>query len=261
MKFNKCSRGDKNNVQISGRRLSHQVFKGSSEEARTTNLILSSRFIRTRYYEKPSETYDPFHSYSNEDFYLAGIGISSRKYFQDKYIFNYGVTEDVPLGKVYGLTGGYQVRNHTGRVYAGLRFSYGNYNHWGYMSCNFEYGTFFRASRTEQSVFTAGVNYFTDLFEIGNWKFRQFVKPQLTLGINRLANEAITINEANGIFGFTSSTLAGTKKIVVTLQTQSYAPWNVLGFHFGPYLIYSMGLVGNKSSGFSKSRVYSQFGL
>jgi hypothetical protein len=240
---------------------SQQIFKGRTEDARTTNLILSGRYLRLRYLEKPPDAYDPFHHYSNEDFYLAGIGISTRKYSQDHYIFNYGVTEDVPVGKVYGLTVGYQVRNNIGRLYSGLRFSYGNYNVWGYLSCNFEYGTFFRGSHTEQSAFTTGVNYFTDLFEIGSWKFRQFVKPQLTLGIDRFPYETITINNENGIRGFNSTTLSGTKKIVFTLQTQSYSPWNVLGFHFGPYLIYSLGMIGNESSGFKRSRVYSQFGF
>ena len=241
--------------------VAQQVVKGNSEEERVTHLILAARYLRILYFEKPSELYDTTHLYSNEDFYLFGAGISSRKYVQDKYIFNYGITEDVPAGKVYGLTGGYQVKNNIGRLYLGIRFSYGNYNELGYLSSNFEYGTFYRSFHSEQSVFTASLNYFTDLFEIGNWKFRQFVKPQLTLGINRLASEHITINNENGLRGFNSTTLVGKKKIVVTLQTQSYAPWNVLGFHFGPYLIYSGGLLGNEISGFRNSHVYSQFGF
>jgi hypothetical protein len=198
-----------------------QIFKGNTEDERTTNLVLTGRFLRIRYLEKPLEIYDSLHLYSNEDFYLAGIGISRRKYVQDKFIFRYGVIEDVPVGFVYGLTGGYQVRNDIGRLYAGARISFGNHTPWGYMSCNFEYGTFFRASRAEQGVFVAGLNYFTDLFEIGNWKFRQFIKPEFTLGINRFPYENITINNENGIRGFSTSVLTGTKKMVLTLQTQS----------------------------------------
>jgi len=159
------------------------------------------------------------------------------------------------------LTGGYQVRNNIGRLYAGVRVSFGNHIEQGYLSCNFEYGTFFRAFRAEQGVLTAGVNYFTDLFEIGNWKFRQLVKPQFTLGINRFPYENLTINNENGIRGFNTSALTGTKKIVFTLQTQSYAPWDVFGFRLGPYIIYSLGILGNDATGFKNSRLYSQFGL
>ena len=112
----------------------HQIFKGNTEDEFITNLILAVRYLRTRYSEKPSELIDPLHIYSNEDFYSASLGISTQKYVQDKYIFKYGVTEDVPVGKVYGLTGGYQVKNNAGRLYFGLRFSSGNYNTWGYLS-------------------------------------------------------------------------------------------------------------------------------
>lgn len=241
--------------------IAQQIFKNNPEEKRATNLIFTARYLRVRYFEKPSELSDPSHIYSNEDFYLAGIGISNRKYIQDKYVFNYGVIEDVPVGKVYGLTGGYQIKNNSVRPYLGLRFSYGNYNEWGYLSSNFEYGSFYRASHSEQGVFSAGLNYFTNLFEIGNFKFRQFVKPQVTIGINRSSYDSLTINDSYGLDGFNSSILSGTSRLLFTLQTQSYTPWNVIGFHFGPYLIYSIGMLGDAATGFKNSKVYSQIGL
>jgi len=238
-----------------------EIFKGNTEDEFITNLILVVRYLRTRYSEKPSELIDPLHIYSNEDFYSASLGISTQKFVQDKYIFKYGVTEDVPVGKVYGLTGGYQVKNNAGRVYFGMRFSSGNYNTWGYLSSSFEYGTFFKASVAEQGVIKAGVDYFTELFEIGRWKFRQFIKPQVTIGINRFSYDSLTINDGYGLDGFRSPELAGTNRLLLTLQTQSYAPWNLLGFRFGPYLICSFGMLGDEITGFKNSEVYSQIGL
>lgn len=238
-----------------------QIFGRTNEDERTTNLILSARFLRIRYLEHPEEIYDSLHIYSNEHFYLTGIGISTRKYVQDKYIFNFGFTEDVPVGRIYGLTGGYQVKNNIGRMYASARFSYGNYNAWGYLSTNLEFGSFFRNALMEQGVFTGSLNYFTPLIEIGRWKFRQFIKPQVTFGINRYYTDRLNINNENGIRGFSSSTLRGSQRIVFTLQTQSYAPWNVFGFRFGPYLICSLGMLGNASTGFRNSAVFSQLGI
>ena len=220
-----------------------QLFKGNTEDVRVINLILATRYLHIKYSEKPSEFYDPLHIYSSEDFYLATIGIATRKYVQDKYIFKYGVVEDVPVGSVYSLTGGYQVKNNSGRLYLGMRIYFGNYNEWGYMSTNFEYGTFFRASHSEQGVLTVGVNYFTGLFEIGKWRLRQFVKPQLTIGINRFSYDSLTINDGYGLDGFNSTALSGTNRFLLTLQTQSYAPWNIFGFRLGPYLTYSLGML------------------
>jgi hypothetical protein len=240
---------------------SQRIFGGSLEAARVTNLVLTARYLRVRFFETPPAIYDSAHAFINEDFYLAGIGISTRKYFQDSYVFNYGIIEDVPVGAVYALTGGYQVKNNTGRIYLGLRYSLGNYTNIGYLSCDLEYGNFYRNSHAEEGVFTAAVNYFTSLFEIGNWKFREFIKPQLTLGLNRFPSEKLTINNENGIRGFSSTDLFGTKKLILTFQSQSYAPWNVLGFRFGPYLVYSLGMLASEPSGFSKSQVFSQFGF
>jgi hypothetical protein len=238
-----------------------QIFKGNTEYYRTTNFISAVRFSRRRYLEKPNEMYDTLHKFSNEDFYLASIGISARRYVLDKYIFNFGLTEDVPIGKVYNLTAGYQEKNNIGRFYLGARVSLGYYYPWGYLTSDFEYGTFFHGSHAEQGILTAGVNYFTGLLEIGKWKLRQFVKAQINIGINRLPSDSITLNDGYGIDGFNSPTLAGPSRLLLRLQTQTYAPWNLIGFRFGPYLVFSLGMVGDETRGFKNSTMYSQIGL
>ena len=94
-----------------------QLNIGNSVEERLTNFITTTRYYHIRYLEKPLPQNDPLHYYSNETFFLTGIGLSNRKYVQDKYLFKYGITEDVPVGKVYALTGGYQTKNNINRLY------------------------------------------------------------------------------------------------------------------------------------------------
>jgi len=238
-----------------------QIFNGNTIYERTTNLITTARFLRVRYMGKPSALDNPIPQYSNENFYLTGIGISTRKYVQEKYVYKYGITEDVPVGKVYGLTGGYQVKDNVDRLFLGARISAGNYFPWGYLSYNFEYGTFFHASKAEQGIFTTDANYFTDLMEIGNWKIRQFVKPELTIGINRFTYDSLTINDGFGLDGFKSTKLSGTSRLLLSFQTQVYAPWNFIGFRFGPFLNFTLGVLGNADTGFKSKRLYSQIGL
>lgn len=238
-----------------------QLWKGNTEYIRTTNFISTIRFLRVHYLEKPIVLFDTQHRFTDENFYLASMGISTRRYVQDKYIFKFGITEDVPVGKVFSVTGGYQEKSQTGRVYMGARVSMGSYYPWGYLSSNFEYGTFIRASRLEEGVFTAGLNYFTGLMEIGKWKLRQFVKPQLTIGFNRFDSDSLTLNDGYGLDGFHSTALQGSSRMLLTLQTQAYAPWNFIGFRFGPFLSYSLGLLGDEVNGFKKSKVYSRIGI
>ena len=66
--------------------------------------MVAGRFLNVNYLESPSIEYDPTNFYSDEKFSLIGIGISSRKFVQDNYIFNNGIIEDVPIGKIFGIT-------------------------------------------------------------------------------------------------------------------------------------------------------------
>lgn len=238
-----------------------QMVKGNTENQRATNFISTFRFYRLRFSERPPDAIDTLHIFADQNFYVTSVGISTRKYVQDKFIFNYGITENVPIGRVYSITAGYQERNNAGRVYLGARAALGNYYTWGYLSANLEYGTFLRKSKAEQGVMSAGIIYFTGLLEIGKWKFRQFVKPQITIGLNRYAYDSLTVNEGVGIDGFRSNSVSGTHRVLFTLQSQSYAPWNFIGFRFGPYITYTLGMLGNAETGFKKQRVYSQFGF
>ncbi|MBP6758900.1 MAG: hypothetical protein KA133_06570 [Flavobacterium sp.] len=239
-----------------------RISKDSTENSRVTNLIVSGRFLNVNYLESPTIEYDPINFYASEHFFLSGIGISTRKYVEEKYIFKNGATEDVPIGKIYGITAGYQIKNEVGRFYLGSQVSFGNYFKWGFLSLNFELGTFFHKSVTDQTAFTFQANYFTNLITVGKWKVRQFVKPQLTIGINRqnAIGDQLTINEEYGIQGFKSA-IYGNQKMMLTFQTQTYSPWNVFGFRLNPFFNYTIAMIGDETTGLNQSKAYSKIGI
>ena len=259
--------------------ISFPIFKNKITRHSVNNLVYSTRILNVQFQESPTVDYDSINFYSGETFYLSGIGISSRQFVEDEYLYNYGVIENVPIGKIYGITGGYQIKNNQGRLYLGARASFGNYHSWGYLSTNFEYGTFFNASKTEQSAFSFQANYFTNLVELGKkWKMRQFIKPQIILGYNRLKSvgDNLALNEnvpfqgnygagfqgdnGAGINGFDSAVF-GTKKFVLSLQTQLYSPWNIIGFRLNPFFNYTAAMLGNENIGLTKSRLFSSIGI
>jgi len=237
-----------------------QVFKGKSVTDRTTKLILSGRIYSIRYLEKPVEQPDIMEYYSNAQFFLSGLGISSRKYVKQSYIFRFGTTEDVPVGITYGVVVGYQLKNYD-RWYWGLNHSWGNFFKWGYFGTHFEYGTFINASYRTEGALKISLNYFSGLFSIGKWNFRQFAKPEFTIGFHRASYDRLSLNDGFGLNGFNSGELSGTSRLLFIIQTQSYAPWNVFGFRFGPFLNFSFGMLGEESSGFQHSRMYPQLGF
>ncbi|TPG37624.1 hypothetical protein [Flavobacterium pectinovorum] len=227
-----------------------------------TNLIVSARFMNVNYSEAPSEVYDPTHYYSDEKLILSGIGINTRKFIKDSYIFRNGQTEDVPIGRIYGITLGYQYKNTMWRPYVGAQFSFGNYYKWGFLSTNFEAGTFFHDSKTYQTAFLFESNYFTKLFTIGKWRLRQFVNPEIVIGANRenVISDQLNINEQNGLAGF-NSPVYGTNKMVLSLQTQTYSPHALWGFRMNPFFNYSIAVLGSPNNAMGRNKGYSKVTL
>lgn len=251
-----------------------RLFKGSSQRERTTNLIISARVLRVNFRETPGIQYDKINYFSNENFYLISTGIASRQYEEDSYIFRDGITEDVPVGVVYSITGGVQHKNNKDRMYLGAQVFYANYFKWGFLSTNFEVGSFFNGSKTQQTAYSFSLNYFSNLIDLGNnWKMRQFIKPQFIIGTNRLnyIGDRLSLNEnpdfnANyndpihdggvSIRGFESHAL-GTKKYILSLQTQFYSPWDFLGFRLNPFINLTSGMLSGGEFLTGEDKLYS----
>lgn len=243
---------------------SFQLNKGNSEFNRTTNFITSARYFNKNYSDTPFINADSLNIYNVEKLYLITLGITSRKFTQDKYIFDFNVVEDVSSGFVYSVTTGYQKKYDEYKFYAGGKMALGRFYKFGYLSTNLEFGTFLDLGKTNQTATSLQLIYFTNLQEYGKWKFRHFIKPQLIVGNNRLNSnyDRLTLNEGqNGIEGFNSTTLFGTKKLLMTIQSQGYSPWRFLGFRLNPYLSYTAGMLGQENSGFSDSKLYSQISM
>ncbi len=243
--------------------LSFNIFKGGQQKDRTTNLIFTARFLNVDYVERPEMSFDTVSFYSGEKFFLTELALSSRQYVKDKYIFNYGTIEDVPVGRIIAISAGTLRKNSFTYPYAGAKFSIGRYYDWGYISGNTEYGTYFDNKSTTRTAVTLQVNYFTNLMSYHNWNFRQFVKFRTVIGNNRERSKGdmININEENGIHGLNYAELYGNKKMMLTLQTQGYSPWNFGGFRINPFLSYSIAMLGSTTKELLGSKLYSQIGL
>jgi hypothetical protein len=242
---------------------SFQVFKGWDSDGRNTNLVTTFGYKQVNYNANPSLTYDPEQFFSSEKTYLATVGLNTRKFAEDKYLFNFGIIEDVPYGQVYSLTGGFQDKNERRRSYFGGRVAYGTYFPIGYAGINVEVGSFFDGNDSQETTLRIQGNYFTNLMSMGSWRIRQFVLPTFVMGTHRadIIKDRVTINEQNGISGFDNPLINGTRKFFTTFQTQTYVPGNWHGFHFSPFFNMNLGVLGNENDTFFNDKVYSIFSL
>jgi hypothetical protein len=236
---------------------SWQMFRTHLPGDRITSFILAGRLIFSHTPDRQPEAITN-NIFNINSYYFWSIGITSRRYLQDKYIFNYGKTEDVPEGRAFGITFGREYRQKS-RLYIGINASFGTYYNFGYLSTHLEYGTFKGNKSLQQGVLTGNLNYYTRLLSMGNWKIRQFVRPSFIFGINRLPSEILTHNF--GIKGFETVVSDATYMTSLALQTQSYAPWDLAGFRFGPYFFAHFGILGKQSTPFGNNRFYSLLGF
>lgn len=227
------------------------------------NFIAAARFRNISYYEKPSLDIDPKQYYSNENLYLTQFSLNSTGFIKERYIFRNGDIEDVGIGHSIFLTSGILWKNKATLPYLGIGFTSANYNKKGYHSINFEVGSFFENGNSKETILRGQGTYFTKLFTIGDWHFRQFLRSSFVIGFNGSIYQRnnINLNDSNGILGFNSSEVYGTRKLIFTSQTQVYAPFQLLGFRFSPFLSADAGFIGRNNTAFLKTEVYSKVSL
>lgn len=241
-----------------------RAFKIKEKRFKTdvyTNLITAISYNRKTFLRKPDESLDTSLFFTSENNIIGYVGISKQQFYQDKYIFNYDIIEDIPYGQNIALIFGYQDKNDISRLYSGITISHGKKYNFGYLSSFIEWGSFYNKSITEQTAFKVGFNYFSPLINLGKWRFRQFIKPTYIWGNNRDASfkDQLSLNNYYGIEGFNNRIL-GSQKWVFSLQTQSYVPGSWYGFRFSPYINVSMGSLAEEKALFA-SKVYSKFSI
>ena len=238
-----------------------KITSKSNPERYFTNMILALTYNQKVFGRLPEPTLDPSNYFSNEKNWIGMIGVSRQKFYQDTFVFNYNITEDIPYGENIALIIGHQEKNSNSRMYTGLSVSYGKKCSFGYASGFAEWGSFYDAGFTEQTTFKLGFNYFSPLINLGNWRFRQFVKPTYVWGNNRDESfkDRLTLLDEDGLPGF-NNRLIGTQKWSMSFQTQSYIPGSWYGFRFSPYFNMTFGSLANEKALFS-SKVYSKFSI
>lgn len=238
-----------------------KITNPSWTETKYINLVAAVSFNRKAYLTSPDSNWDPTNFFASEKNSIGYIGISRQKYYQDNYIFNFNITEDVPYGEKVSFVFGHQQKNSSSRFYSGITLAQGKRYSFGYVSAFTEWGSFYNNGITEQTAFKVGASYISPLRHIGTWRVRHFVKPTYIWGNNRDESfkDQLRLNDYYGIEGFGSQAY-GTQKWVVSLQTQSYMPGNWNGFRFSPYINVTAGSLAARNA-FLDSKVYSKFTL
>lgn len=238
-------------------------LRNKEDIQKRVNLYMAIRYNQQDFIDKPSYEYDPLNYFEDKKLLLFSVGVNSYAYKKERYVFYDNRVEDIPTGKRIRFTYGKRWKNQEQMPYYSVAYTYANQFSFGYISSTMQWGSFAHNRKLQEGVFQFETLYFSPLHQIGAWKFRNFIYHDFVYGINRLDYEKdrITINGRDGIDGFSSYHLRGTKKTTLTLQTQTYSPYSLLGFRFNPFANISLALINSEKSNLLQNELYAKIGV
>lgn len=224
--------------------------------------VIALRYWRVRFPKHPPLTPEMVFNLRERDNVFASFSLTSRQFFQDRYIFSFGRTEDVPVGRMLAMIGGIELSPIGNRPYAGVQAGTSSYNSsTGYFSYGLEAGTYFTPSRLEESVMAGQFMYFTNLLPIWSWNTRHYLWARGVFGYNRYPDQVLELDDEEGIRGLYASAIEGRHKLVMNYEFNAFPPWRVLGFQMAGVLFIDLAWLGKSENPLTHKQLYQGYGI
>jgi len=226
---------------------------------RNSNLVTSVRVFSLNHTERPFNPFQ-YRIFENSTLLLFGAGVISRNYYTDRFVENFGITEDIPVGGSISLSTGPEKRELSNRWHIGLETIYSDwFDEYGYFSGRFGLGTF-KNNNWEQITFNLNLLYHSYLYKWKIWTYRLFTRYDLLLGYNRISGEKTYLYSRTGLRGIDRVIPEGTKKMVLNTEARIFSPYVFLGFVIGGIAFADFGLIADADRSFFSSRFYQAYG-
>jgi hypothetical protein len=198
-----------------------------------SRIIIGARYTNNNVFDHPLILPESFHNLQKYRIFFGSAALSIQKYSKTNLLYSYGRTEDVPYGALFKLTVGREFNEFKQRTYTAGEVSFSKLNtSLGYFYVYSGLSTYLNQNKTEQGLLSLGLNYFSNLIILGNYKIRNFVYFHYSRGFGRYSNEYLTFRNDNGFTGFKNDSVSGTQRLTVSLESVLFSPVNVIGFKF-----------------------------
>ena len=223
--------------------------------------LVSFRYYHQEFMRKKEEPYGANLFLRDHDFFLAGLGFSRRNLYKNNLVYGYGVTEDIPYGHFYELTGGLDRSLFGIWPYLGLSLRNAFIgNNGGYFCGKLSLDGFLNQGSVAQGTFLAHGSFFSKKMYAFGDPFRQFINIEFLSGINRFKEEYLTIDGRFGIRDFYARDLKGNCRLKVNLEMVRYLKWNLYGFRFTNYLFSDIAFLSGQAKSIFNEDFYAGIG-
>lgn len=224
------------------------------------NIILSARYEREKFFQRPFVSADSNIDFQNSNIYLGKIAFSNLNYYKSTMIRAFEISEDIPYGVGAGITFGYMDSEYLGRAYFGASFSAAKYfQKLGYLSGNILAGGFYKDGSVSQGLFETGLFYYTPLTKINLYSMRNFIQLDYKQAITKDVEG--NVNFGDKMSNLKQDNLNGNSTLVINYELVLFSPWYLYGFRFAPYLFADLGLISQSRNVFYKGSFYSAPGI
>lgn len=231
-------------------------------EASVTRIILGARYTNNNVFYHPEILPDSYHYLQRYKILSGSAALSFQKYYKTNLIYGYGRAEDIPVGSLVKLTVGHEDNEFKTRSYAALEASVGkSVRNLGYFYTSLGLGTFLNNTQEEQGIFSADLEYFSNLLPVGQNRSRNFIKLNYTRGFDRNLDERLFLNGKYGFDGFKNDSVVGTQRITLSLESVLFSNLNIYNFKFAFFGFSDFSFLANANEYLSKGAYLSEFGL
>ncbi|HOX83358.1 MAG TPA: hypothetical protein PLJ60_17165 [Chryseolinea sp.] len=199
--------------------------------------FLGVRYFDGAYLNKPDQPeYAEEIKYNSVSGYLSEFTFYRQDFFRTRYVFGFGMTEDVPYGLSLAVSTGYITQLDIERPYSAIKFKYSVARRKGsFYSINAQVGSYARSGKLEDGVATTNVTYFTRAMNLNNFKTRAYIAGGYSTLLNQHILPPVEINRSE-LLAFSADSVWGNRKAFIRIEDALYTPWQLLGFRFAPFL-------------------------
>ena len=225
-----------------------------------TKAVVAVKVDNSNFFDRPFTDANTNFRYHDQTLYLMSIGLTSRNYYKDKFIVQYGRTEDIPTGSALGLVFGTQKGEFKDRGYFGINYARGGYiKKFGYLNAILSVGSFFD-KELENGVFKIGADYYTRLFSFNQFRFRQFADLNLTRAIDPDEEYILSSQDHIGIRGVSNYYHRSTNRFNFSTTSLLFTPAYVFGFRLAVFTFLDFTATSNSRNDFFGRDGFMGFG-
>ena len=190
---------------------------------------------------------------------LGSVTFYRQNFYKTKYIYGFGINEDIPEGLLLTFTGGYTIKEKEKRPFIGFNYERSYFNkRKNYVSYTLRGEGYLNSRRFEDISLLASLSYFDRLKRLGNkWNQRFFINFDVAKEMKPVLNQPLFINSKYGIREYGNLSQGGTFRGSMKAESVFFSPWSVAAFRFAPLIFSNIAVF---SPYYSNTRIFTTIG-